>query len=773
VKIEETTMEDVIRTFRDHADDDEGVRTAARHKIASFLTDRAFPAVLFEIFRTARFPADVHICAAGALRLWFRRNWSALTADEQLSFIQSIHEHLLLPTPAWKSMLLIYRSCRTIYPDFSPFLAFLRFCIQLISLDADSPVVIQAMAISCLLIRSITDYSVKDQQIIRDICSEIQCHLIPFLRDQNLLASAIGVTLIRYCFRILRFSISRGSECFEVIQLSFDLMNAIATLAVTQLIRTAGKLLIAYVYSLGPEFAEGIVTLALHFAMLVNAFPEMPRHLIAPFFTIFAIRRNIVPVSSDLITVLRNASRLTDLEMADFFVNPAVYLATAFPPEIDNENVRSTIGSLMAALASNHPEILQLLLHEKPTEEVVFLLKSVADPLLPTELQFEICQWLIACFSEMTTLPEIAGYFSFLSHVASFFNDEDFAQWHEIVVKSILSDSLVVCLTALGVASEMMHRQFPFPVEVLAKVVDLIPICPTPAASDVLHHFLIFQSDDIMPLVSSIFESLLAALQTSEAFVDNCLTILANIVPHCGDFLIANKFVGVVLDLITAYSRESDYGESLIACIGAIFLSDWVASEALILALFDAIEASDAWFATADSLASAILLFLVGHPALFLSLGLAPRAMAFVVQLLQAGVSTTQENALCDLLAAMLQLNSPSATDFAGAIVHLPFRQPHNAWQVSASLFLAGYGPLDLPVLCAFLETPRPCPYEKHLYAVTLATAAARDPTAAYALPIATALLAAEEQQRAVLGNTAREFTCSHNHPFPVEAVAL
>jgi hypothetical protein len=307
----------------------------------------------------------------------------------------------------------------------------------------------------------------------------------------------------------------------------------------------------------------------------------------------------------------------------------------------------------------------------------------------------------------------------------------------------------------------MIERQFRFPVDVLAKVVELIPSCPRPTASEMLRHFLNLQRDDTVPLISSIANSLFAALQSNDAFVNNCLAVLADIVQNTGDLLVTDEFTNALTALIATYSRDLDYGESLLACIAATFASDSPASHSLVLALFDAVEASDAWLPVLDSFASAVLLFVLLHPHAFASLAFAGRVLNFAVGLLQAGVSPSQENALCDLLAAVLQLRPPSAADFAPAIAALPFQQPHNSWQVLASLFLAGHAPLDAPALCAFLHTPRPCLYEKRLFAAALAAAAPA---------VAAALLAAEQQQRAALGGVAREFPCSHNLPFPIEA---
>jgi hypothetical protein len=122
-----------------------------------------------------------------ALRLGLLRNCTALSDEQRLAFFAGLPECLLLPSPARKLLPCLQWSYPTASGLFSPFLAFLQFCISLISPAGDPATVTRTVAITSLLVRSITVRVSMEQPTAREVCRDVR--LLPFLAKGALLTS--------------------------------------------------------------------------------------------------------------------------------------------------------------------------------------------------------------------------------------------------------------------------------------------------------------------------------------------------------------------------------------------------------------------------------------------------------------------------------------------------------------------------------------------------------------------------------------------------------
>jgi hypothetical protein len=118
-----------------------------------------------------------------------------------------------------------------------------------------------------------------------------------------------------------------------------------------------------------------------------------------------------------------------------------------------------------------------------------------------------------------------------------------------------------------------------------------------------------------------------------------------------------------------------------------------------------------------------------------------------------------ERNGSCCLVIAH---GSPSARggidcSYAPAITHPEFQQVHNCPQAHISLFLAKHAALDVPHSTYSLKRRTSACVRWIRCALTLIAVSARKPAAMYT-PIATALLAAEKKQQAMLRSLVREF---------------
>jgi hypothetical protein len=350
-------------------------------------------------------------------------------------------------------------------------------------------------------------------------------------------------------------------------------------------------------------------------------------------------------------------------------------------------------------------------------------------------------------------------------------SDDSLAAWQATVLDAILSDSITVCVSAFGVAREMMQRGLLFPISVLERAIEILPLEPSGRAAKLLEAVLRFQKDDAVVSLPSIFASLVSAAQSSEFCCDNCLGILAELVPVSG---FTDGFLKMLDALIASYTRDSAYAGGVMRCVAVVFALGGTTAAGLLSKLVQCMEENEAWLTATNEVASAVFVLVVVNPDLLSHAGLGARVIAVIGWMLAEGGG---EDPLSDLLAAVIQLKLPEAHALAGDISGIAFQNPLNEWQVLASLVVTGSVVIDrerLDGLITFLHGELPCLYEKRLFAaVLLLTAEELEGVADQIVPIAARLLAAEQKQRKTLGNCVRTFPCSHNLPFPIEGVDL
>jgi hypothetical protein len=188
------------------------------------------------------------------------------------------------------------------------------------------------------------------------------------------------------------------------------------------------------------------------------------------------------------------------MELTDFFVNAAVCLETAAPTE---SNVRLTIGMIVSSLALRDPSLIEMILRYPPSEETTFLLTCAATPMLEEKLQSQIYEWATACQPE--NLAQSATHLRLLAQLSFLLSDEVMAGLQETVIAAVLSDCIVVSVSSIGLAYEMLERQMTFPMEVLVRAVEMIPSYPTEEAVRLLQQFLRFQTNDTVSHSFNVF----------------------------------------------------------------------------------------------------------------------------------------------------------------------------------------------------------------------------------------------------------------------------
>jgi hypothetical protein len=157
-------------------------------------------------------------------------HWTSTSDDQKRSFIGTLQSFLLRSNPAWKIVFELYNSCRTTYIDVLPFVFFLDVTLPLIHPDTPTTLLGQAMAVTWVTIRSMSNKSTVREDGIR-VFAESQQRIVPFISNPSSFAPS-SCLIFRYALKIVVFSILMCTD-FQIIELCIQFFDVIASFLVT------------------------------------------------------------------------------------------------------------------------------------------------------------------------------------------------------------------------------------------------------------------------------------------------------------------------------------------------------------------------------------------------------------------------------------------------------------------------------------------------------------------------------------------------------------
>lgn len=794
--------DELKRLFAGTRSPDEREIEEVRARFDALLSNIAFYIPLMDFLATAGMTEDEYICAAGALRMWFSRCWTSTTPDQKDEYLSRLQQLLIVPHPASKFLLELYRLCRTVSADNTqPFNNFLSVVIPLISPDSRLEVLVMALSVTWLTFKASTSNLSGIRMEMQELYGNAQMRIAEIETKLDLISSVLGCRALRYAFKVIHYSISRFCASPEIVLMHVSMTESLvmninpARLAAERdyflLIRYCGKLLTHFFHFLSKnkssiEILDKLVLICCQAISILVSIPELPRSAVWSFYHIPWMHYRSLPVSQDVVKMLALSCRFSSIDVNDFMHNPGVFYATAYPNlKVSENNSRRYAALIAMSMARVSDRFIQIVLNQEPCEETSYILQALITPLLPSEFGPQIREWCLEYFKRMKSEIDQSTFLFLIAKSIDYFNENDLTEIHGFTIKCLGTTNLVVICNSLKVLRKLIRIGNAVDEAILRRIIEIASVCPTDDASRTLR--LIFRTyrEAVLPFAADVVQSILAGVEKEvcdcdssefqEVSISQSLDTITEMISNIGRDVITENLIVMSCEFLERFSDARDILTSLGYLYSAVFASEFEHSGQLFVRLIDGCESTHLE-RNIRSIYPAIAMFMEKYPHILMETDISEKLLRVLVYALTSFVQEIGDEAACaDLISWIIQIDKRRdvAPVFA-ALDDVVFLETANKLQIWASAFIDGRVPFDegmVNEIISLCNGNLPCLYEKSLYGVALLKAACEvtGDSAAQIKDIAVSLIHAAKEQRASLGECPLLFPCGHNFTFPVE----
>ena len=784
---------------------DQAEIAAVRGRIDELLDAVGFYVPLMDFLGTDGMMDAEYICAAGALRMWFSRCWMSTSAEQKMDYIARLQRLLLVPHPASKFLLELYRSCRAVSADNTrPFNEFLGVVIPLISLESNLEVLVAALSVTWLTFKaSISNLSAKQIEM-SEIYGSAQVRIAEVETQRELVSSPTGCRALRYAFKVLDYSMSRFCAVPDIVVMHVNMIEMLLKNMNMErlvhdreyflLVRYCGKLLTHFFHLLTrqnqDELLNRLVGLCCHAICTLSTIVDVPRSVVWSFYRIPYMHSKAIPVDVDAVRMLAMSCKFNAVDLNDFMHNPGVFYETAYPnlQLSSDQNTRRYAALIAGSMSRASDKFVQILLSQEPCEETAYLLYSVISPLLPSEFGSQVRDWCLSYFQHMKTSIDHSTILMLIAKSIDFFDKNDLEQIHSFVLKSLQMGNIVVICNALRVLRKLIRMGQTADPQILTGIIQMASVCPTDDASKTLRLLFRRCKDSVLPFATDVIASIITGIEKDlhedeltdlqEVSICRSIDTVAEIIQSLGASVIT-EMLGVALKQLTEnFSCNAEIWVSLGCLYFTIFESGFPHSTDLFALLLSSCNPNSEM--RIHCVAPAISKFMEKWPQVFLEMNGSQKLLPILVELLVNFAAEQEEEAACaDLIAWTIQLDkSVDVNALFASLCSVNFLNPANKLEIWASAFLDNRIPFDAATIQDILllcQHGFPCLYEKHLYAGVLLKAGSTvtGESSTVFLSVAAELIRALSEQKHAMASTPHVFPCGHNFTFPVQSLAL
>ena len=794
-------MNDIFFLFDATSSNDINIRSEAFQKLEELFENENFPEILFEILKNTETSGNYHLLAASCLKVWFKRSWCKKSFENQIRFIQQLQSLLLIYHPQYKILFDVYNSVMHIFHNCEVFLSFCGDSIGLISTDTPPNILICVLKLCWTTAKHYLYNLHKDYaQIIVQLFREIHQRLIPFITSVDYLqTSSIGCMIFRYCLKIFYFSINR-------IHLSQNMALPISN-AVQSIINNIHanndkqyclliKFCIQFLYTLYfakidgldgiAQFRDAIFQMHIQFTFnLANNFNNF--NSISALIRFLDLNHVQVPITPEIAQILVHISTLSENDMIDYEANPNIFYEYAYSKS-DKDNPRFCCFELMSSLCNDNENMIQYLFNLEITESTMYLAVSTIKSILNKNLFSLLTDYIMRCFefaNNSCSLLNLSTFFYLLSKSIKFL-DEKFVNKFVVMCytaamlssntnQSLGESSIIIVITnAIGVIRKMMDSfDIKFPDQLLIRVIEMLPVCPTYDASKAIDSYLrSYNNDTLFPFISQI-ESYIcerAYAESSKEFPE--FSLIASALNTLSSLIDLAGVEAITIPLCIFIEHEIEFfdnhiSESLCTLLLTIFSKGAPESKQIIIILIRTFE-SDKHFRNSymDSFNKIFLFYLMHFPNEFIDDNMALSIVALGVKYSKEALQIENEKYCVDLICYCIQTDTN--IDVSELILFIQKKPLFYYIMILMSIIVSRPSiqiENALPTITEWImKDNAKCPYEKHLGVLSLLALCNSDDI----MKIALELLNQEKNQRLDISRAGSSVLC-HEYPTPIE----
>ncbi|KAK8881727.1 hypothetical protein M9Y10_004487 [Tritrichomonas musculus] len=837
----------ILHLFDSLSSENENERSQAYNIFEKLFQDSTFYNILFQFLSTPGLENKYYILASRCLHTWFRRNY--IKPEDQNDFISKLQPFLLINHPASEELFLLYGASIHLYCS-NIYVTFLGNSINLLSLETQPEILICFLRLASVISKEfVSNLDLNIKEYIDKLFIEINTRLIPIFQNvQNLLKAPVGCLIIKYSFEIFIFSVKTEIIKFNetlvplvinsfhfilqnmsnINDNSFYILVDYSNLMLKYLRFTDVKSVVKQM-KLSEEqeysFLKNIDLLTLQFTIALAPFHL---EIINEDLKLLYSHINIVPESPEFVQVLIEICALTENDLFDLTVNPAIFYEYAYSSTF-RSNRRRTCFDIVQQICHKFKTgaIIRYLISQPPSEATMYLVSSLIHYSLAFEMENEVAQWIIDCANSQVPFHsplEMSTFLYLVSRAAKRIIPNEFLVnlapiVYEIIsytFTNVINSNISMCsqsfiigcsqcfitvTNAVRVVRKIIDKDiFEFPPEILCYVVQLLPNFITPDAARCIKSLLnYFQEPGKKELIHSQLEAIeinlcisaSSALSsiinfennhdsnkfTSKKRSDDCQIISYSIdtineIISCEGQTPAIRSEIISLIEILIKNLDKDFSENLLALIITIFKACVYASKQIVVIVIEALNTIPQLFYEINDIYFVLIFFMFSQNDEFIAMNITYS----IVEIGMKAINLKYYDEGADLICFAIQ--SDHNFDISFLMTHVS--------DMCQNLSLFRYGimilmsiivsrpQMDLKqedILSSIVQWVArgyaKCPYEKRLAALSLLILNNSDNV----IKMAIELLEQEKIQRQNLSK-AYETSC-HLYPTPIETINI
>ncbi|OHS98120.1 hypothetical protein TRFO_35487 [Tritrichomonas foetus] len=808
-------MEELFFIFNALSSNDEQTRNKASQKIQELLEEENLPSILFEILKNPEVEPIHHFLAACSLQQWFRRSWSKKSLSDQIIFVQTLQPLLLASHPEQKKLFLLYRGLSAIFPNVEIFVGFLVNSIHLLSLETPPQTLSCALKVAWLGAHTLPFNLNKEySQTILQIFTEIHQRIFSILMQiQNIENSPIGFSIIKYYLKTLFLSMKRvklNNEAANLIQMVLKYIGDQISYQFLQnrefylLIRFCCRFLVFFqTYQIeGVNLVHSksvILEISLQYFFKLSLLKFDHIYILI---NLFLNNLKALPFSIDFLNMLILNSTLTENDYADLQTNPSIFYEFAYSSG-DRENTRRVCFDLVNSMCMKSDKIIQMILNAPISEATLYLVSATIRAALDYDMQKILTEYILSIAKNplISNNPVfLSTYLYLISKSMRFLNDSIIQGFTSLVFSAISCNVLVTVTNAVRVSRKMMENGIEFPFQLIEKVIEILPFCPTSDASKAIQIFI--EKGDQQQVISNHLEQITSFLciriagefnkedlEFNTDVISNSLNSLISIINNISEEVYTNlnrifqtnDFMGLISNLIQ--NIDSNFSENLIQLFISIFSKhDSCLSTKLLILLIEAFNNfPNRYLIFIEEFKIAFIVFMSTFPSEFVLQNMAQPIIQIGITAITDSSSPTSKLSGCDIICYTIQYNQQfdvtNLLPFAHSLTNNV--NDESLYELNLRIKMLLFMSIIVTRSTLFGEVRTDflqelvgwilggnavCPYEKRLAAISIFILCV-DPNL---VNLAFELLKQENEQKISLLNASLPCQCEHVFPSPI-----
>ena len=492
-------MDELLKIFQYATSGDSNLIKESSDLLSKIICEENLYINLFTILMTPNFANNIYFCAAGALRMWFTRNWCSSETNLSIKikklYIGYLQKAIVFEHPCHKILLYLYKICHPSILDPESFYNYFESIVPLVGAENISRKDLVCILSTIIVVVQSTSRNLKSNfPNCLELYDRLQRRLFDLMKVYIVLDDEVDCVIIRYCLKIMSICIYRYLFDRDAINVYVRMINEIlndfplirfnGSREYYLLIRFCGKFLNTLTnynsqFKISNDLSFMIINLCIGFLNKLSPIFDVPRMTLSIFFAPFSsYELSNQNISCELVQLFINCSQLTPFETSDFNENPVLFIDYAYGK--NSQNPRRKSADISSYLATSDQRFVQILLNKQQSEASMYIMSMIVHCCIDCGFDQQIKTWIMQCMNFINSSPIFCSTFLYLIYKSfSLFDNDCIEQFYPLVLEGMSNDNLVILCISLKCFRKMLELNIDFPSEILNRIINFASVCPT------------------------------------------------------------------------------------------------------------------------------------------------------------------------------------------------------------------------------------------------------------------------------------------------------